>query len=250
MTSATEVLTEVLYTRCALETDEDVVDYLAATLDGIGEDEDEVVETLSELLLAQELAEDEECAAAMCKDIFQRMYGSSSAGAGAAADEKPMVLLSAPMVIGKKSQAQEEAIGEMMNNAISLKRSDNATIKYGNKMLGDFDDSPEAMIERARKEKKQDRNLKRSSRNEKRNAMQTDEFLASLARKPVVRHWAGGRKSSNNDMILKRLDMNMGGKQLLDDCDVTLVFGRRYGLIGHNGVGKTTFLKVHWTKHY
>lgn len=30
---------------------------------------------------------------------------------------------------------------------------------------------------------------------------------------------------------------------LLQDASVTLAFGRRYGLVGRNGTGKTTFLR-------
>lgn len=35
-----------------------------------------------------------------------------------------------------------------------------------------------------------------------------------------------------------------GGQLLLEGADLRLVYGRRYGLIGKNGVGKTTLLKA------
>lgn len=36
----------------------------------------------------------------------------------------------------------------------------------------------------------------------------------------------------------------MGSKRLIESCDITLVFGRRYGFVGRNGLGKTTLLKM------
>ena len=44
-------------------------------------------------------------------------------------------------------------------------------------------------------------------------------------------------------LTLKLHSMDLGGNNLLEDTDLTLVFGRKYGLIGRNGIGKTTFLK-------
>ncbi len=38
--------------------------------------------------------------------------------------------------------------------------------------------------------------------------------------------------------------MSNGGKELISDATVTLAYGRRYGLIGHNGAGKSTFLRA------
>eukprot|EP00966_Prymnesium_polylepis_P276008 6376731-Prymnesium_polylepis.1 len=37
--------------------------------------------------------------------------------------------------------------------------------------------------------------------------------------------------------------MDINGLELLDQCNVTLSHGRKYGLVGRNSIGKTTFLK-------
>ena len=37
--------------------------------------------------------------------------------------------------------------------------------------------------------------------------------------------------------------MTMNGRVLIDECDIELTIGRRYGLIGQNGSGKTNFLE-------
>lgn len=53
---------------------------------------------------------------------------------------------------------------------------------------------------------------------------------------------ASGQQSM--DVHLENVDVSIGTKQLLCGADVTLVYGRRYGLVGRNGAGKSTFLKM------
>lgn len=35
-----------------------------------------------------------------------------------------------------------------------------------------------------------------------------------------------------------------GGQDLIENASLTLAYGRRYGLIGRNGTGKSTFLRA------
>lgn len=52
--------------------------------------------------------------------------------------------------------------------------------------------------------------------------------------------------SGNNrekDIHVSNFNITYGGSILLEGADLRLVFGRRYGLIGRNGIGKTTLLK-------
>lgn len=45
------------------------------------------------------------------------------------------------------------------------------------------------------------------------------------------------------DIIVTNFNITYGGNILLEGADLRIVYGRRYGLIGRNGVGKTTLLK-------
>jgi ATP-binding cassette, subfamily F, member 3 len=45
------------------------------------------------------------------------------------------------------------------------------------------------------------------------------------------------------DIHVNNFTIMFGGHILLENADLRLVYGRRYGLIGRNGVGKTTLLK-------
>lgn len=44
------------------------------------------------------------------------------------------------------------------------------------------------------------------------------------------------------DIIVPSVTMIVGGKTLLDAAFLKLAYGRKYGLIGRNGIGKTTLL--------
>lgn len=46
------------------------------------------------------------------------------------------------------------------------------------------------------------------------------------------------------DIIIENFDVSFGNKTLLTGADLTLAYGRRYCLIGRNGIGKTTLLKM------
>ncbi|OUS47973.1 P-loop containing nucleoside triphosphate hydrolase protein [Ostreococcus tauri] len=45
------------------------------------------------------------------------------------------------------------------------------------------------------------------------------------------------------DIKIINFSMGMGGRELIKDCDIEVTIGRRYGLIGQNGCGKTNFLE-------
>lgn len=44
--------------------------------------------------------------------------------------------------------------------------------------------------------------------------------------------------------LIKILKISIFSRVLLQGADVTLAFGRRYGLVGRNGLGKSTLLRM------
>jgi ATP-binding cassette subfamily F protein 3 len=46
------------------------------------------------------------------------------------------------------------------------------------------------------------------------------------------------------DVHLRNFSVSNGGAELISDADVVLALGRRYGLVGRNGTGKTTLLRA------
>ncbi|XP_020291438.1 ATP-binding cassette sub-family F member 3 isoform X2 [Pseudomyrmex gracilis] len=53
-----------------------------------------------------------------------------------------------------------------------------------------------------------------------------------------------GGMNKTQDIRIENFDVAYGDRVLLQGADLTLAFGRRYGLIGRNGLGKTTLLRM------
>lgn len=51
-------------------------------------------------------------------------------------------------------------------------------------------------------------------------------------------------QSKSKDIKVDGIDVAIGGKRILSDTNLTLAYGRRYGLVGQNGIGKSTLLRA------
>jgi hypothetical protein len=50
-------------------------------------------------------------------------------------------------------------------------------------------------------------------------------------------------RPTSRDIKIDSFSMSMAGTELIKDCSIELTIGRRYGLLGQNGCGKTNFLQ-------
>ncbi|KAL8985618.1 MAG: hypothetical protein Q9177_004388, partial [Variospora cf. flavescens] len=50
--------------------------------------------------------------------------------------------------------------------------------------------------------------------------------------------------SKSKDIKVEGVDVTIGGLRILSDTSLTMAFGRRYGLVGQNGIGKSTLLRA------
>ncbi|TKA24938.1 putative ABC transporter ATP-binding protein [Salinomyces thailandicus] len=51
-------------------------------------------------------------------------------------------------------------------------------------------------------------------------------------------------QSKSKDIKVDGIDISIGGKRITTDTNLTLAYGRRYGLVGQNGIGKSTLLRA------
>lgn len=71
-------------------------------------------------------------------------------------------------------------------------------------------------------------------------AQSYEEFF--MAVNPLQLGTGNGTKSK--DIKLDGIDVSIGGLRILSDTNLTLAYGRRYGLVGQNGIGKSTLLRA------
>ncbi|KAK3333724.1 P-loop containing nucleoside triphosphate hydrolase protein [Cercophora scortea] len=71
-------------------------------------------------------------------------------------------------------------------------------------------------------------------------AQSYEEFY--MAVNPLQLGAEQGGKSK--DIKIDNTDVSIGGLRILTDTTLTLSYGHRYGLVGHNGVGKSTLLRA------
>nr|KMM73564.1 ATP-binding cassette sub-family F member 3 [Coccidioides posadasii RMSCC 3488] len=51
-------------------------------------------------------------------------------------------------------------------------------------------------------------------------------------------------QSKSKDIKVDGIDISIAGNRILTDTSLTLAYGRRYGLVGQNGIGKSTLLRA------
>lgn len=51
-------------------------------------------------------------------------------------------------------------------------------------------------------------------------------------------------QQKSKDIKVDGIDVSIGGYRILSDTSLTLAYGRRYGLVGQNGIGKSTLLRA------
>ena len=230
--------------RQALE-EAGLLDYIASVVEDadMTADADELRDMLFPLLSQ---VWDDPVADAQCAALLGAMRDRGGVGAGAGAPptaDGMRALSGGPVSINAAIAADDAHIAEEVRHEIGkVLINVNATLSGApvNTPIGEgeTEDEMKARFKLARKGEKQ---LKRAARREKLVNMRRDEFIRELTREPVVLHWRGG--GGAGDILLKGVSMDINGLVLLDGADLTLVRGRKYGLVGRNGIGKTTFLK-------
>jgi ATP-binding cassette subfamily F protein 3 len=73
-------------------------------------------------------------------------------------------------------------------------------------------------------------------------AQSYEEFFMQVNPLQLGNNAMGQQKSK--DIKLDGIDVSIGGLRILTDTSLTLAYGRRYGLVGQNGIGKSTLLRA------
>ncbi|XP_037010730.2 ATP-binding cassette sub-family F member 3 isoform X3 [Artibeus jamaicensis] len=92
---------------------------------------------------------------------------------------------------------------------------------------------------KAKQEKRSEKDTLKTS-----NPLVLEEASASQAGSRKESRLESSGKNKSYDVRIENFDVSFGDRVLLAGADVNLAWGRRYGLVGRNGLGKTTLLKM------
>uniref|UniRef100_A0A8D0ENY4 ATP-binding cassette sub-family F member 3 n=1 Tax=Strix occidentalis caurina TaxID=311401 RepID=A0A8D0ENY4_STROC len=208
--------------------DGEVFAYVTGILHGDGADfesVDELVEAVGELL--REVSQDTKDDGAI-REICQRLFNTLQLDEGRA-QRCSQVLLDAPIQLSQIT----DGYGECMDLLPGLLLKRGQTSMVNAKKL----EKAEARL-KAKQDKRMERDSLKSS-----GPLVLEEASASQAASKKETRMESSGKNKSYDVRIENFDVSFGDV-LLAGADLNLAFGRRYGLVGRNGLGKTTLLKM------
>lgn len=208
--------------------DDTVLDYICGVLeedsyDLGGSDHTELVEALSPFFMDASVCESEEEAAKICDDIIEEMRKEGYIKTKA----KALQVLSAPVNLGKMTIADVSASTDWM------KPQERQTVV-----------NKEALAAtEARYQQRKDKLVQK----EERRKMRQNAALAALKdlkdQQTAVINREKQAASIGRDVKVENFSLSYGKLELITCSDLNIIYGRKYGLIGRNGMGKTTLLR-------
>uniref|UniRef100_A0A0D9VMX6 ABC transporter domain-containing protein n=1 Tax=Leersia perrieri TaxID=77586 RepID=A0A0D9VMX6_9ORYZ len=214
------VVREVLGSDVVDEVDQPIIDYFANVLadedfdfgapDGHG-----IFHALGELLIDARCVADEEHCLEVCSKICEK-FGKH----GLVKPKQTMRSLVTPL-----------RMNEGMDEKVAPKKQADV---FDGPLLSSRD---KAKIERKKRKDERQR--------EAQYQMHVAEMEALRAGMPpvFVNHNNSGGPAVR-DIHMENFNVTVGGRDLIQECTITLAFGRHYGLVGRNGTGKTSFLRA------
>ncbi|GFN91712.1 ATP-binding cassette sub-family f member 3-like [Plakobranchus ocellatus] len=208
--------------------DHEISDYVNSVLDDGHEDfetSDDLFDAIGMMLQQVDESKTEEDIKEICDKLYSLLHQTSN-GSGRNVNGHNKVL-DAPLQMSKLAEgmAQEE------DHSIWLVKKENSSVVDQKKL-----EKADKMIQKKLDKREQTSIKKVESVPEMATASQ------QINKRDVKMESSGTNKSY--DVKLENIDVSYGDKVLLTGADLHLVFGRRYGFTGRNGLGKTTLLKM------
>ncbi|XP_015124246.1 ATP-binding cassette sub-family F member 3 isoform X3 [Diachasma alloeum] len=145
-------------------------------------------------------------------------------------------VLNAPVHLGAMAATLEEQVEQIKSIWVTT-RDD--TMKVDAKKL----EKAEAKLQQ-KQEKRTGQDSNPNKNNLIGNQSGDTASASQMMSKKESRMESKGGTNKTQDIRIENFDVAYGDRVLLQGADLTLAFGRRYGLIGRNGLGKTTLLRM------
>lgn len=221
MSSISTALREVLQ-----GVDEDTLQYFEAMVGEEEElDEQQLTASLAPFLEEYGISSGEEESRTLVGALCERLRGM---GVADAKEEEELKLLERVTVMDQDVvSGKEKAVLDSVFGFDQIRKSKNTTIEVN--------EAGSAKYERraAKEQKKWLDDLDSKFADEDEDSMQISSMVL-----PDL-----NCNTNEKDIHVSNFNITFGGKLLLENAALRLVYGRRYGLVGRNGIGKTTLLR-------
>ncbi|KAK9520346.1 hypothetical protein VZT92_020239 [Zoarces viviparus] len=211
------------------EIDTEVFDYITGVLSSCGgdfEDGEEVYEAVGGVLQGVSAdSKNEDDVKDICLQMFNTLKLNNHHGT------QRQVLLDAPVQLSQIS-ADNVCATDDVQGIWMMKRGQNTTVDA--KKL----EKAEAKL-RAKHDRRNEKDCLKPP-----TPLVLEEASASQASSKKDNKVDQSGKNRSYDIRIENFDVSFGERCLLQGAELSLATGRRYGLIGRNGLGKTTLLKM------
>lgn len=212
--------------------DDDLYHYVESVLETSGDDFeniDDIYEAIGGILHEVEVSKTEEDVRDLCEEIMTVLRPNFISGGQKNGLHK---MLNAPVHLGQLADSQIE---EDEKDSIWMKIPEDTSNRGFDKIK--LEKAEQLLLKK--QIKKDNQEFKPIA-----NKYGSREATASqIISKKDVRAEASG-KDTVKDIHIEGFDICFGEKVLIKGANVTLTYGRRYGFVGRNGLGKTTLLRM------
>jgi ATP-binding cassette subfamily F protein 3 len=222
--------------------DEDTLEYLFTSLsDGSFEDKEEFLDFVTPLLMELFEGDDEDEARAQCTKVHDLLYGKCvEEGSDTTKEEETTTRVINVKLGGTPGEEEESEFEKEVSRRLREKERDR---------LPDFSTNTNHRNQNEDKaQEKEQRKMRKKleeSEEEVRKLLRELDVARETAAKRRIEGSSGGGNGSIGTIEVGPFNVPNpgGGQDLINDCVLTFVPGRRYALIGRNGTGKSTLLK-------
>ena len=217
--------------------DPDLFDYIVGILDDAeNNDAEETIEMVSGFLQSAEFCASEDEALVKARAIFTKLHGSATK------DNKPPEAPTIKKLVQPMTGLTLEEEGETENqNTADVVPPAPASLKPKMKRTTKLEKQQAKAL---RKAKKKNTGKVSASDQALAQALEIEAELEQARVEAVVSRRTLGAYRGALEAKAFTLPNPGGGQPLLEDAACTLTWGRRYGLIGRNGMGKSTLLRA------
>lgn len=216
--------------------DDDILLYLTNAID-LNKDDfaspDDIKSAVGSILCELKEAQENE---SIIDDVCDQLYKVLKPNGIEQLEENDSVIrkLNAPILISNSNN--DNSLNEVSESMFNLKKEN----------ITHVDTRKLEKAEQRLKSKQEKREI-RSNPSSSNNLLKYDSSQNASASQSISRKAESQKDSDSNrsfDICIENFDVAFGNKSLLNCANLTLAYGRRYCLIGRNGIGKTTLLKM------